>query len=133
MTFSGNYHYANGKRKTSVARVRLYEQGSGQVVVNEKELKDWADNGEQVQKLISPLEQVGMTAKFDISIKVTGGGTIAQAEACRHGIAKALTVFDPKLRSSLKKIGFLSRDSRKKERKKYGLKSARRAPQFSKR
>lgn len=133
MTFSGTYHYANGKRKTAVARVRLYEKGSGKIVINDKEFKDWVDAKEQGEKILSPLELTGMKDKFDISVKVMGGGTNAQAEAIRHGIAKALTVFDVNLRPSLKAVGYLTRDSRKKERKKYGLKKARKSPQFSKR
>jgi small subunit ribosomal protein S9 len=133
MTFSGTYHYANGKRKTAVARVRLYEKGSGKIVINDKEFKDWVDAKEQAEKILSPLELTGMKDKFDISVKVMGGGTNAQAEAIRHGISKALTVFDVNLRPSLKAVGYLTRDSRKKERKKYGLKKARKSPQFSKR
>lgn len=127
------YFYANGKRKTSVARVRLYTKGTGQIVINGKELKEWKDVAEQVQKIKSPLELTGNTKTYDIYVKVLGGGTNSQAEAIRHGIAKALTVGDLNLRPTLKKVGFLSRDSRIKERKKPGLRRARRAPQFSKR
>lgn len=133
MTFSGTYHYANGKRKTAVARVRLYEKGSGKIVINDKELKDWAATKEQQQKILAPLELTGMKDKFDISVKVVGSGPVAQSEAIRHGVSKALTVFDANLRPSLKGVGYLTRDSRKKERKKYGLKRARKSPQFSKR
>ncbi len=133
MSFKGTYHYANGKRKTAVARVRLYEKGSGQMTVNDKDIKEWIAYDEQLQKILSPLESVGMLDKFNISVVVTGGGQTAQAESIRHGISKALIIFDPELRASLKKIGFLSRDSRKKERKKFGLKRARKSPQFSKR
>lgn len=129
----GQYHYANGKRKTSVARVRLYEKGSGEITVNGKPIKEWATTNEAYQKIVSPLELAGHKKDFDITIKVIGGGLNAQAEACRHGIAKALTVFNPDLRSTLKPVGYLSRDSRTKERKKYGLKKARKSPQFSKR
>ncbi len=127
------YFYANGKRKTAVARVRLYEKGTGRFVINGKELKDWIDVAEQEQKIVSPLELTGTTGKYDIFVKVLGGGTIAQAEAIRHGIARALTLSDITLRGTLKKVGYLSRDSRIKERKKPGLHRARRAPQFSKR
>ena len=133
MAFQGNYHYANGKRKTAVARVRLYEKGSGKIEVNGKEFKDWVNFGEQSEKILSPLELTGMKDKFDISVKVIGGGSSAQAEAIRHGIAKALTVYDANLRPTLKAVGYLTRDARKKERKKYGLKKARKSPQFSKR
>jgi small subunit ribosomal protein S9 len=127
------YHYANGKRKTSIARVRLYEGGTGQIVINSKTIDEWKDVVEQVQKIVSPLELTGHAKTFDIFVKVVGGGTNSQAEAIRHGISKALTVFDINLRTTLKKVGMLSRDSRIKERKKPGLRRARRAPQFSKR
>ena len=127
------YHYANGKRKTSVARVRLYKEGKGQIVINGKDIKEWIDVDEQRQKLVAPLELTGHLKSFDIFVKVIGGGTNSQAEAIRHGISKALTVADLNLRPTLKKVGFLSRDSRIKERKKPGLRRARRAPQFSKR
>jgi small subunit ribosomal protein S9 len=127
------YHYANGKRKTAVARVRLYTGGKGQIVINGKDIKDWKAVDEQVQKILSPLELTGNTKNFDVFVKVLGGGPNAQAEAIRHGISKALTVFDMNLRPTLKKVGLLSRDSRIKERKKPGLRRARRAPQFSKR
>jgi small subunit ribosomal protein S9 len=127
------YHYANGKRKTAVARVRLYTGGKGQIVINGKDIKDWKAVDEQVQKILSPLELTGNSRNFDVFVKVLGGGPNAQAEAIRHGISKALTVFDMNLRPTLKKVGLLSRDSRIKERKKPGLRRARRAPQFSKR
>lgn len=127
------YHYANGKRKTAVARVRLYTGGKGQIVINGKDIKDWKAVDEQVQKILSPLELTGNSKNFDVFVKVLGGGPNAQAEAIRHGISKALTVFDMNLRPTLKKVGLLSRDSRIKERKKPGLRRARRAPQFSKR
>ncbi len=127
------YFYANGKRKTAVARVRLYSGGTGKIVINGKEVKEWASVDEQIQKIKSPLVLTAMDAKFDIYVKVLGGGPNAQAESIRHGISKALTVFDINLRPSLKKIGYLTRDSRIKERKKPGLRRARRAPQFSKR
>lgn len=127
------YFYANGKRKRAVARVRLYSGGTGRIVINGKEVKEWASVDEQTQKIKSPLVLTAMDAKFDIYVKVLGGGPNAQAESIRHGISKALTVFDINLRPSLKKIGYLTRDSRIKERKKPGLRRARRAPQFSKR
>ena len=128
-----HYHYSNGKRKRAVARVRLYEGGTGVVIINGKELREWAAVEEQIQKIQSPLDLTGNTKKFDIYVKVLGGGPNAQAESIRHGIAKALTVFDINLRPTLKKVGYLTRDSRIKERKKPGLRRARRAPQFSKR
>lgn len=127
------YFYANGKRKRSVARVRLYEKGTGKIVISGKTIQDWVDVPEQAQKILSPLELTGTTSKYDIYVKVLGGGKMSQAEAIRHGIARALTISDSSLRGTLKKVGYLSRDSRIKERKKYGLHKARRAPQFSKR
>ncbi len=126
------YHYANGKRKTSVARVRLYENGKGNIVVNDQPINEYFF-GILVGNVKSPLKLVDMTKRFDVSVKVVGGGVSSQADAVRHGIAKALTVFDPALRSVLKKAGLISRDSRVKERKKFGLHGARRAPQWAKR
>lgn len=130
---TSEYFYAAGKRKTSVARVRLYSGGKGDIIVNEKPAADYFSLMTNVGVLKSPLKMTGTNKKFDIQIKVVGGGVNSQAEACRHGIARALLEFDPELRSTLKKAGFLTRDSRIKERKKPGLKRARRAPQFSKR
>lgn len=125
------YHYANGKRKTSVARVRLYD-GGGKITVNDQPMEEYFF-GTLIGNVKSPLKLVNMLKQFDISVKVQGGGVSSQSDAVRHGIAKALTVFDPSLRGVLKKAGFLTRDSRVKERKKFGLHGARRAPQFSKR
>ncbi len=133
LTFSGKYYYANGKRKTAIARVRLYEKGQGRIVVNEQPYRKYLTIEETFDIVQIPLRLTSHLKDFDISAVVTGGGTHAQAEAIRHGIAKALVEFDPALRSTLKKAGLLTRDSRSKERKKYGLKKARRAPQFSKR
>ena len=127
------YFYGTGKRKTAVARVRLYKDGKGDLIVNDKE----ADKYFALQKLIAvinaPLKLTSMLKKFNISAMVEGGGEIAQAEAIRHGISRALLNFDEALRITLKKAGLLTRDSRVKERKKPGLHGARRAPQFSKR
>ncbi|MFC1750759.1 30S ribosomal protein S9 [Pseudomonadota bacterium] len=127
------YYYAAGKRKTSVARVRLFPKGSGDIIVNEKPAKDYFIYSTSMGVIKSPLKLVGAVNNFDITIKVIGGGPSSQAEAVRHGIAKALLSYDHTYRSSLKKAGFLTRDARIKERKKPGLKRARRAPQFSKR
>ena len=131
-TISGKYNHGIGKRKTSIAQVRIYK-GEGKVLINDQPIKDWADYPELAQKITSPLKAVGLEKKFDITILVKGGGKNSQAEAIRHGIARALEDSDSTLRGTLKQLGFLSRDSRIKERKKYGLKRARRAPQFSKR
>lgn len=127
----GRYFYANGKRKTSVARVRLYE-GKGEIVVNEKPMKEYFF-GSLIGNIKAPLKLVDLLKRFDISVKVHGGGVSSQSDAIRHGIAKALIEFDPALRTALKRAGFITRDSRVKERKKFGLHRARRAPQFSKR
>ncbi len=126
------YFYGTGRRKHSVARVRLYA-GEGKVTVNGRDIDEYF--GLETLKLIvrQPLELVGQTAKFDIVCTVVGGGVSGQAGANRHGLARALVNADETLRPALKKAGFLTRDPRMKERKKYGLKGARRAPQFSKR
>lgn len=126
------FFYGTGRRKSSVARVRLYN-GSGVVTINKRDMDDYF--GLETLKLIvrQPLELTGNTGKFDVVVNVGGGGVSGQAGAIRHGIARALLQYDENLRPALKKAGFLTRDPRMKERKKYGLKAARRAPQFSKR
>lgn len=125
-------YLGTGRRKSSIARVRLIP-GAGSITVNKRDLEDYF--GLETLKMIvrEPLVLTETLAKFDISANVHGGGTTGQAGAIRHGIARALIVVNPELRSALKKAGFLTRDPRMKERKKYGLKAARRAPQFSKR
>lgn len=132
MKKEGRYHYANGKRKTAVARVRLYEKGKGEIIVNNRPMEDYFF-GTLIGNVKAPLKLTSTDKQFDITILVTGGGVAAQSDACRHGTAKALQTFDPGFRQALKKAGFLSRDSRSKERKKPGLKRARRAPQWAKR
>ncbi|HIU36457.1 MAG TPA: 30S ribosomal protein S9 [Candidatus Fimenecus excrementigallinarum] len=126
------YFYGTGRRKKSVARVRVYA-GTGKITVNDRELDDYF--GLETLKLIvrQPLALTNTTEKFDIVCKVAGGGVTGQAGAIRHGLSRALLQYDESLRPVLKKAGFLTRDPRMKERKKYGLKGARRAPQFSKR
>jgi small subunit ribosomal protein S9 len=123
---------ATGRRKTSVSRVRI-RPGKGEVIVNGRKAEEYFVR--PVLRLIfnQPLEHLEMIGKFDIIANCDGGGHAGQAGALRHGIARALIKFDPELRSSLKKGGFLTRDARKKERKKYGLRGARRGTQFSKR
>ena len=127
------YKYGTGRRKSSVARVHLFENGTGSITINGRDIDDYF--GLETLKLMvrSPLALTNTDGKFDIVINVVGGGTSGQAGAIRHGLSRALLQFDPELRSTLKKAGFLTRDPRMKERKKYGLKAARRAPQFSKR
>ena len=126
------YFYGTGRRKSSVARVRLYA-GTGKITVNDRDIDDYF--GLDTLKLIvrQPLALTDTAEKFDIVCRVGGGGVTGQAGAIRHGIARALLQYDENLRPQLKKAGFLTRDPRMKERKKYGLKAARRAPQFSKR
>ena len=129
---SNPYFYGTGRRKSSVARVRVYA-GTGKITINDRDIDDYF--GLETLKLIvrQPLALTGTTEKFDIICTVAGGGVTGQAGAIRHGIARALLQYDENLRPALKKAGFLTRDPRMKERKKYGLKGARRAPQFSKR
>lgn len=129
---SSQYFYACGKRKTAIARVKLYENGNGDVEVNEGKF-DAYFTPLQREVAMSPLTLVGKKGDYTITVTVVGGGKNAQAEAMRHGISRALLLIDPELRTSLKREGFLRRDARVKERKKPGLKRARRAPQFSKR
>lgn len=126
------YFYAVGRRKRAVARVKLVV-GKGEVIVNDRDYKEYFPRT-SLQKIINdPQICIGRTDGFDAKVKVNGGGVRGQAEAVRHGIARALVCFEPNFRKKLKRAGFLKRDPRKKERKKYGLKRARRAPQWSKR
>ena len=128
---SGKYFYAVGKRKTSVAQVRIYPAKEATIFnVNEKEMKKYFPI-ERLQMIVeSPITSTGNTGKFNVSVKVVGGGVNSQAESARLGIARALIIFDETLRKSLKDLGFLTRDPRKKERKKYGRKGARKRFQF---
>ena len=127
------YVYGTGRRKSSVARVHLIPGGSGRITINGREIDDYF--GLETLKLIvrQPLNTVAVTDKVDVDCTVSGGGVSGQAGAIRHGIARALLLMDESFRAPLKAAGFLTRDPRMKERKKYGLKAARRAPQFSKR
>ena len=127
------YLYGTGRRKSSVARVRLYEGGTGKITINGRDIDDYF--GLDTLKLITrqPLVLTEMVEKVDIIATVTGGGVTGQAGALRHGISRALLLVNPECRPVLKRAGYLTRDPRMKERKKYGLKAARRAPQFSKR
>ncbi|MCE5188437.1 MAG: 30S ribosomal protein S9 [Eubacteriales bacterium] len=125
-------YLGTGRRKKSIARVRLLP-GSGNITINKRELDSYF--GMETLKMIvrAPLTLTDTLSKFDVFVNVYGGGTTGQAGAIRHGIARALLVAEPALRPALKKAGYLTRDPRMKERKKYGLHAARRAPQFSKR
>ncbi|MBQ3550468.1 MAG: 30S ribosomal protein S9 [Clostridia bacterium] len=126
------YFYGTGRRKSSVARVRVYN-GTGKITINDRDIEEYF--GLETLKLIvrQPLALTGNLDKFDIVCRVAGGGVTGQAGAIRHGLSRALLQYNEELRPELKKAGFLTRDPRMKERKKYGLKGARRAPQFSKR
>ena len=127
------YKYGTGRRKSSVARVHLFENGTGAITINGRDIDDYF--GLETLKLIvrQPLVVAAAEGKFDLVVRVGGGGVSGQAGALRHGISRALLQVNPEFRPILKKAGFLTRDPRMKERKKYGLKAARRAPQFSKR
>ena len=126
-------YWGTGRRKKAVARVRLIPAGDGAITINKKSLDDYFTLDTLKFIVRQPLVLTESEAKYDIIINVVGGGYTGQAGAIRHGIARALLVAEPETRAALKKAGFLTRDSRMKERKKYGLKKARKAPQFSKR
>ena len=134
MTTTQSYYYGTGKRKCAIARVRLYPGGSGSVVVNGKPIEEalpWLDWQKRATR---PFEVIPAAAnRFNVVAMIQGGGISAWADALRHGISRALLVADPGLKSDLRRNGFLTRDSRIKESKKYGLKRARRAPQDTKR
>lgn len=129
---NGNVFYATGKRKDSVAKVWLVP-GTGKIVVNNREMEEYFDVVVNQDLLTSPLVLTNNSEVFDVKVTVMGGGQSGQAGAVRHGVSKALFEFDPELRGVLKAAGFLTRDARKKERKKYGKKGARASFQFSKR
>lgn len=127
------YFYGLGRRKRSIAQVRLYPNGSGKITVNEKDLKEYLPVFENQMRATAPLKETGMLGSVDVTVKAEGGGVTGQADAIRLGLARALMVQNEALRPVLKKLGLLVRDARKKERKKPGLKKARRSPQWSKR
>lgn len=126
------YYEAVGRRKRAVARVRLIP-GDGRVVINNKELKQYFGRPQDWLDVIAPLKLTGNENRFNVSVLVSGGGITGQAQAIRHGVARALIEVDPNLSRLLRQAGFLTRDSREKERKKPGLKRARKAPQYTKR
>ena len=127
------YFYGTGRRKSSIARVRVYENGTGAITINGRNIDEYF--GLETLKLVvrQPLATTELLGKVDVVVSVVGGGVSGQAGAIRHGIARALVTLNPEYRAALKAAGFMTRDPRMKERKKYGLKAARRAPQFSKR
>ena len=134
MATASRYYYGTGKRKTAIARVRLYPGGSGSVVVNGKPLEEalpWLNWQKRALEVFSALPQAAN--RFNVVVSIAGGGVSAWADAVRHGIARALVLAEPELKPELRRHGFLTRDARIKESKKYGLKRARRAPQYTKR
>jgi small subunit ribosomal protein S9 len=125
-------YIGTGRRKNSVARVRLVP-GDGNIVINKRDIDEYMDYETLKSIIKQPLVETDTLGKYDVHVNVNGGGYTGQAGAIRHGIARALLLADPEYRPALKRAGYLTRDPRMKERKKYGLKAARRAPQFSKR
>ena len=126
-------YYGTGRRKSAIARVRLIPGGTGAITINGRSIDEYCDLDTLKLIIRQPLVLTETESKYDVFVNVVGGGFTGQAGAIRHGVARALVVAEPELRPALKKAGFLTRDPRMKERKKYGLKKARRAPQFSKR
>ena len=127
------YYYGTGRRKSSVARVRVYENGSGAITINGRDIDNYFGLDTLKMVVRQPLVSTDLLGKVDVVVTVCGGGVTGQAGAIRHGISRALLLVNGEFRPTLKAAGFLTRDPRMKERKKYGLKAARRAPQFSKR
>ena len=127
------YYYGTGRRKTAVARVRLFPNGVGRSTVNGRDAEQYFPRETRMQAVRSPLRLLELANRFNITIKVVGGGVSGQAGAVRHGISRALVRADEDFRPTLRRAGFLTRDPRMKERKKYGLKRARKAPQYTKR
>lgn len=131
--FSSQYFEGIGRRKAASARVRLYPGGSGNVIINDKDATDYMPRQGDIELMMEPLSTVGQEAMYDVSVHVSGGGISGQRDAIKLGIARALLKVDPELRGSLKPHGYLTRDARVKERKKPGLKRARKAPTYTKR
>ncbi len=129
----GSFIATVGRRKTAIARVRLVKNGTGKIVINGRPMEKYFTTFETRKYVNDPLITTGQLESVDVSVKVIGGGMHGQSQAVRHGISRALIELNPTFRKTLKKLGFLSRDPREKERKKFGLKKARRAPQWSKR
>ena len=127
------YFYAVGRRKHSIASVRIYINGSGNCKVNEKDVKEYFPTLFLQETTVAPLTLTNQLSNVDLEVRVKGGGIRGQADAVRHGVARALVMFNEEFKSTIKKVGYLTRDSRRRERKKPGLHGARRAPQFSKR
>ncbi|MFQ6057751.1 MAG: 30S ribosomal protein S9 [Anaerolineae bacterium] len=132
-TLTGEYYYAVGRRKRATAQVRLYPTGNGAIIVNDKPVEEYFTRQRDLIHIMEPLEVTATKNDFTITVVVRGGGITGQAGAIRHGIARALLKASPDYRPTLRKGGFLTRDPREKERKKPGLKRARKAPQYTKR
>lgn len=130
---AGSFVHAVGRRKEANARVRMSESGNGQFTINDRNLKNYFPNFQLFDLILAPLKLTGQEGKHDISVKVVGGGKQGQAEAIRHGVSRVLVKWQAEFKPALKKAGYLTRDARVKERKKFGLKKARRAPQWAKR
>lgn len=130
---ASQYYEGIGRRKTSSARVRLFPGGTGNVVINDKEGRDYLPREGDIEIVLEPLTKIGQENNYDISVHVNGGGISGQRDAIRLGVARALLKIDPDLRPSMREGGFLTRDAREKERKKPGLKRARKAPTYTKR
>jgi small subunit ribosomal protein S9 len=131
--YRGDYYYGTGRRKSAVARVRLLPNGNGTMTINGRDAQIYFGQARLMAQAVAPLRLVEQLDRYDIKVKVAGGGVSGQSGAVRHGLARALLRSDEELRSALRKAGFLTRDPRVKERKKAGLKKARKRPQFSKR
>jgi small subunit ribosomal protein S9 len=133
-TIKGEYYYGMGRRKTAVARVRLFPNGDGSITINGKEIEAYFGTRETHQSTIAaPFRALDINNTFTMTVRVVGGGTSGQAGAIRHAVARALVRMNPEVKASLRKAGYLTRDPRMKERKKPGLKRARKAPQYTKR
>jgi small subunit ribosomal protein S9 len=130
---SQEYYYGTGKRKTSIAKVRIYLDDNGPFIVNGKTIEEYFDYKPWRDIIVEPFRISDTVNRFRVVVKVLGGGVHSQAEAIRHGIARALVVYDENMKPALRRAGFITRDARIKESKKYGLKRARRAPQYTKR
>jgi small subunit ribosomal protein S9 len=129
----GPYYYGTGRRKTAVARVRVFPNGNGRIVVNGRAADQYFGRELHVANIRSPFRLLELPGTFDITVKVVGGGITGQSEAIRHGVSRALVRADETYKPALRRAGYLTRDPRMKERKKYGLKRARKAPQYTKR
>jgi small subunit ribosomal protein S9 len=133
MSEQRQYYEGIGRRKTSSARVRIYPGGAGNITVNDQPVHEYFPRTGDVETLLDPLRALQMEGQFDVTVRVKGGGISGQSDAVRMGLARALLKYDPELRPPLRKGGFLTRDARMKERKKPGLKRARKAPTYTKR